>query len=66
MSSGSRYARETAWTWSEAEARLYVLRLAGYQAQAVDMGDTIVIHVTPGKHKHVDLSALPASTPRGA
>jgi len=50
-------AVERVATWPQAAARLLQLRQAGYQGQATDMGEAIVIHVSAGKH--ADLSRLP-------
>jgi len=48
---------ETSQSWPEANARLRQVRAAGYKAQATNMGEYIVIHISPGKH--ADLARLP-------
>lgn len=54
---------ESVSSWAISEARCLQLRMAGYAAQATDMGRAIVIHIAPGKH--ADLSKLPAPASGG-
>lgn len=49
---------ETYATWNDVRERLATIRLSGYKATAVDMGATIVVRITLGKHS--SFAYLPA------
>jgi hypothetical protein len=51
--------QESYTTWAKAIERVTLLRLAGYRAYAVGMGDHVRVTVEPGKHP--DLSRVPSS-----